>query len=105
MGGAGVTAHRGDGFVALRARGIGDRPANDHGSLTAEGYLLLDLIAEHRLRCWSVGLTINNLHDADWREAQFADVSRVSPTAVEREDVHVTPGMPMTALVTIGYRQ
>ena len=47
---------------------------------------------------------INNLLDSDWREAQFADVSRVSPTAAEREDVHVTPGMPLTALLTIGRR-
>ena len=104
MGGAGVTAHRGSSFVALRARGIGDRPANDDGSLTAEGYLLLDVVAAHQLACWSFGLTINNLLDRDWREAQFADVSRVSPTAAEREDVHVTPGTPLTALVTIGRR-
>mgnify|MGYP000246377015 CR=1 FL=1 len=26
------------------------------------------------------------------------------PTAAEREDVHVTPGMPLTALVTVGRR-
>ncbi|MBK9035972.1 MAG: TonB-dependent receptor [Myxococcales bacterium] len=105
MGGAGVTAHRGDSFVALRARGIGDRPANDDGSLTAEGYLLLDVVAEHRVRCWSFGLTINNLLDRDWREAQFADESRVSATAAVVEDVHFTPGMPLTALVTVGFRQ
>ena len=71
---------------------------------TAEGYLLFDVVAAHQLACWSFGLTINNLLDSDWREAQFADVSRVSPTAAEREDVHVTPGMPLTALVTVGRR-
>ena len=62
------------------------------------------MVAAHQLACWSFGLTITNLLDSDWREAQFADVSRVAPTAVAREDVHVTPGMPLTALVTIGRR-
>ncbi|MEZ4366920.1 MAG: TonB-dependent receptor [Kofleriaceae bacterium] len=107
MGGAGVSYHRGeDTTVSLRARGIGQRPANDDGSLTAEGYLLVDLVASHRLgRHAELGLTVVNLLDRPWREAQFADDSRVTPTGPVVEDVHLTPGAPLTAMVelTLGY--
>jgi hypothetical protein len=103
MGGGGVTAHRGHSFAALRLRGIGDRPANDDGSLTAEGYVIADLVAAHRIRDVEVGITVNNLLDTAWREAQFAESSRVTPMSEEREDVHFTPGMPLTAMVTLAY--
>jgi hypothetical protein len=101
-GGGGVTAFRGPSSVSLRGRGIGDRPANDDGSLTAEGYFLLDLVASHKIGRFDGTLTVLNLLDSEWREAQFADESRVSPMAPMAEDVHFTPGSPLTALLTIG---
>ena len=36
----------------------------------------------------------------DRREAQFAEASRVTPTAPLVEQMHYTPGMPLTATVT-----
>jgi outer membrane receptor protein involved in Fe transport len=101
-GGAGATLSRGPSFISLRARGIGDRPANDEDTLTAQGYVLLDVVASHRLDRYELGLTVTNLLDTEWREAQFAEQSRVSPTAELREDVHFTPGAPLTALATVG---
>ena len=86
----------------LRAGAIGWTDANDDGSLTAEGYFLLDLVASHRIGRFDGTLTVLNLLDSEWREAQFADASRVSPTAPMAEDVHFTPGSPLTALLTIG---
>jgi TonB dependent receptor len=102
MGGGGVTVSRDDSFAALRLRGIDSRPANDDGSLRAEGYALLDVVAEHQLGRTSIGLSITNLLNARWREAQFAEASRVTPTSGVVEDVHFTPGAPLTAMVTIG---
>jgi hypothetical protein len=52
----------------------------------------MDLVAGWRRGSWDVGATVNNLLDSEWREAQFAEESRVSPTAAVMEDVHVTPG-------------
>jgi hypothetical protein len=101
-GGGGVTASRGPSFVSLRARGIGDRPANDDGSLTAEGYLLFDLVASHKIGMVETTLTVLNLLNSEWREAQFADDSRVTPNGPIMEDVHFTPGSPLTALLTVG---
>ncbi len=102
MGGAGVTVQGTGQFASLRLRGIDSRPANDDGSLRAEGYALVDLVAERSFGRTSLGLTITNLLDSDWREAQFAEESRISPTSEVMEDVHFTPGTPMTAMVTLG---
>jgi hypothetical protein len=104
MGQGGVTLVRGPSFVSLRARGIGDRPGNDDGSLTAEGYLIFDLVAGHTLGKLDLNLTVNNLFDADWREAQFADESAVMPGAPTIEQMHFTPGIPLSATVTAAYR-
>ena len=102
LGGAGIALHRKKDYVSLRLRGIGDRPANDDGSLIAEGWALLDLVAGKRVhRNVLLTLTLNNLLNSSWREAQFADVSRVAPGANEREDIHFTPGMPLTAIAGV----
>ena len=104
MGSGGATVHDGHRFVALRARGIADRPGNETGTLTAKGYLIVDAIAGTRLgKRWDLNLTVNNALDSDWREAQFADSSRVSPTANVVEQMHFTPGVPLTATVTAAF--
>jgi outer membrane receptor protein involved in Fe transport len=104
MGQGGVTLVHGPSFVSLRARGIGDRPGNDDGSLTAEGYLIFDVMAGHTFGKLDLNLTVNNLFNADWREAQFADESAVMPGAPTVEQMHFTPGIPLSATVTAAYR-
>jgi outer membrane receptor protein involved in Fe transport len=101
MGSGGIAVHAKRGFVSLRARGIADRPGNDDGSLTAEGYLIFDLIAGRKLGRFDLDLTVTNLLDTDWREAQFAEESRVSPTAPLVEQMHFTPGVPLTATLAV----
>ncbi len=104
MGSGGASVHGPRGFVSVRARGIGDRPGNDDGSLTAEGYLIFDIIAGKKIgTSFDLNLTVNNLFDARWREAQFAEESRVSPTAGLVEQMHYTPGIPLTATLTAAY--
>ena len=103
MGSGGATVHGQTGFVAVRARGIGDRPGNDDGSLTAQGYLIFDVIAGQQLGSVELNLTINNALDTAWREAQFAEASRVTPTGELVEQMHYTPGMPLTATMTAAY--
>jgi hypothetical protein len=51
----------------------------------------------------NLNVTINNLLNADWREAQFADESRVTPTADVVEQMHFTPGIPLTATAAVSY--
>jgi outer membrane receptor protein involved in Fe transport len=74
----GLTAEFRNGFsVALRNRFLDDRPANEDRTLTAQGYYLLDLIAKYRWRNLEGSLSLLNLTDTDWREAQFTDTSCV----------------------------
>ena len=73
------------------------------GSLTADGYLVLDLVASYALGPWRFGVTVDNLLDGAWREAQFAETSRLPGEAAPVEDVHFTPGTPLVALVTVGF--
>jgi hypothetical protein len=103
MGSGGVSIHDRRSFVSLRTRGIADRPGNDDGSLTATGYLLLDLVAGKQLGKLDLSLSISNLLDTKWREAQFAEASRVTPTADVVEQMHFTPGAPLTATLKAAY--
>ena len=70
----GLTARFDNGFgAALRMRYVDDRPANEDGSVTAQGYFLLDLIGSYRWRNVEAAVTIFNLTNTEWNEAQFAD--------------------------------
>ncbi len=103
MGSGGVSIHDQRSFLSLRARGIADRPGNDDGSLTAQGFLLFDLVAGKKLGKLDLELTIANLLDTEWREAQFAEESRVTPAGELVEQIHFTPGMPLTATLKAAY--
>ncbi len=75
---SGLTAQFTNGFSgALRLRYLDDRPAIEDRSLTARGYLLLDLIMKYRWRNVEASLQVLNLTDSDWRQTQFATNSCV----------------------------
>jgi outer membrane receptor protein involved in Fe transport len=87
----------------VRTRGIADRVGNDTGTLTAKGYMLVDVIAGKKIGKLDLELSIANLLDTKWREAQFAEESRVSATAPLVEQMHYTPGIPLTATLKAAY--
>ena len=103
MGSGGATVIHGPAWASLRGRGIGDRPGNDDGSLTAEGYFIVDVLAGVKVQKLDVTLTINNALNAKWREAQFADESAIVPGGNTVEQMHFTPGIPLTATITAAY--
>ncbi len=75
---SGLTAQFTNGFSgALRLRYLDDRPAIEDRSLTARGYLLLDLILKYRWYNVEASLQVLNLADTDWRQTQFATNSCV----------------------------
>ncbi len=91
----GVTVEPLAGFAAaLRVRYLGDRPAIEDRSLTARGYTLLDFLARYRWRNVEASVTLLNLLDRDWREAQFADTSCLIG---ELQDPDRNPGTPCSA--------
>lgn len=75
---SGLTAQFANGFSgALRLRYLDDRPAIEDRSLTARGYLLLDLIMKYRWRNVEASLQVLNLTNSDWRQTQLATNSCV----------------------------
>ena len=101
---AGLTARHPSGVAGqLRLRHIGDRPATEDGALTAAGYTVLDAVATYRLGDWEAELALDNLTNADWREAQFAFASRLPSETMPIGDIHFTPGVPFSARAQLSY--
>ncbi|UOQ53311.1 TonB-dependent receptor [Hymenobacter cellulosivorans] len=93
----GFTLKRPGGFTAsLRYRYIDDRPANDDGSITARGYFLLDAVASYTSSRFQLGITVENLANVEWNQAQFATETRLpnEPLGTSVDELHFTPGTP-----------
>lgn len=84
-------------FAALRVRAIGDRPATEDRSLTAQGFMIFSAQAGFRHRLFEASVSVENLLDSEWREAQFANESRLRNEPAPVADVHFTPGTPFAA--------
>jgi outer membrane receptor protein involved in Fe transport len=115
----GLSARHPEGYFGrLGAFHLGDRAASEDEFFTAEGFTRLDATLGYRHAFFAVELSIQNLLDVDWREAQFANVSRLPQEAEASscppgtravqdggaflgcEDVHFTPGAPINAQLT-----
>lgn len=88
---------------ALRYRYIMDRPANEDNSIVAKGYLIVDANLSYRLKKVTFGVSIENLLDAEWNEAQFATESRLLNEVTSVEELHFTPGAPFLLKGNISY--
>jgi outer membrane receptor for monomeric catechols len=102
---AGLTLRTPGGWSgSLRARHLGDRPAIEDESFTAEGYTVVDARAawEHGpLEYW---LNIENLTNSDFREAQFFNESRLPSEPAPVGDIHFTPGNSRNYRFGVAYR-
>lgn len=58
--------------VALRYRHVGTRPANETGSVVARGHTVLELFGRWSLSRIELLMSVDNLLDVAWNEAQFA---------------------------------
>jgi len=74
-----------------------NRPATSDNSLVAQGYFLNDLTANYTKRKFEIGLEIQNLFNAQWRDAQYEVVSRLKNESQPVDDISFTPGMPFFA--------
>jgi len=102
----GITALHPDGYRGrIGLRHVGDRPATQDESLTAQGYTIFDLSLAYRRSFWEIGLVVENLFNQSWREAQFAGDSqlRIPPynETAPVTDIHFTPGNPINARATV----
>ena len=101
----GLTAIHPSGFsVNLRYRYIGDRPANEDNSVTAEGHTLLNLGLSYAFGPFKYFASVENLFDVDWNEAQFDTESRLASEAEPVSEIHFTPGNPRNIQTGISYQ-
>jgi len=97
---ADLTARLPWGFSSsLEMRHIGDRWADEFRHQTARGYTLFNWTGRYRYRSLEAFLSIENLTDTDWREAQFFFTSRLPrEPASGVNDIHYTSGTPRSFL-------
>ena len=101
----GLTAAHPSGFGAnLRYRHIGDRPANEDSSVTAEGHTLVNIGLSYAFGPFKYFATVENLFDVDWNEAQFDTESRLVDETEPVSEIHFTPGNPRNIQAGISYQ-
>ncbi|WP_367913105.1 TonB-dependent receptor [Leadbetterella sp. DM7] len=88
---------------SLKARYLGNRPANEDYSVTARGYLVTDFSLSYRYRKTSLGISIDNLLNTKWKETQFLTESRLQNEPAPVEEIHFTPGTPFNARLVVRY--
>jgi len=91
-------------FGSLRFRHLADRPANEDNSVTADGYLLLDAVAGWKYKNMEVGLSVQNLTNVEWKEAQFDTESRLRNEIEPVSEIHYTPGTPFFLKAAVTFR-
>lgn len=87
----------------LRYRFINDRPANEDNSIVADGYFIADFNVNYKINKITLGLTIENLFDTEWNEAQFATETRLFNEPLPVDEIHFTPGTPFNIRAGITY--
>jgi outer membrane receptor protein involved in Fe transport len=88
---------------SLRYRYLSDRPANEDNSVVAQGYLLLDAVVNYTRPRYELSLSVENLTDRPWREAQFDTESRLQDEPRSVSEIHFTPGTPFFARASLSY--
>ncbi len=92
----GLSFQRKDGFSgSLRYRYMGDRPANEDNSVIAKGYFIADAILNYSKAGYTIGLSVENIFDQQWKETQFSTESRLKNEAQSMSEIHFTPGTPL----------
>ena len=93
---AGITYRNPKGLSAsLRYIYIDNRPADSEDELTAYGYFLLDAVVKYRYKQYELGMTMENILNVNWNEAQFETLTRIPgdpPAGVNQ--LCFTPGAP-----------
>ena len=100
---AGLTYATATTDVRLQLRHVGDRPANETGSITAEGATLIDLVAARSFGPFEAKVTLENLLDVAWNEAQFDTESRLRSESQPVSEIHFTPGNPFNLRAALTY--
>jgi outer membrane receptor for ferrienterochelin and colicin len=101
---AAILSERSGWGAQLRVRHVGDHPANETGSATALGFTAVDLTVRRRLSSgWTLVAALENMFDAEIREAQTWFASRLAHERAAVEDIHFSPGNPRALRIGLHY--
>jgi outer membrane receptor protein involved in Fe transport len=102
---AGITIKAAKGLTgSLRYRYIDDRPANNDNTVVAKGYFLLDAVVRYRIKNYQFGITVENILNVNWNEAQFDTQTRLRGEPIGGIDqLCFTPGAPRLIRGSISY--
>lgn len=118
MSGAGITVNNDLGYYGrLGMFHLGDRYGSEDRYFKIKGFTRFDLSAGKKSKNWDVSVKIQNLFDAQIKEAQFVNTSRMQNESscggnsradnsngfVGCEDVHFTPGNPFNLSLKVSY--
>ncbi|HNP49250.1 MAG TPA: TonB-dependent receptor [Bacteroidia bacterium] len=100
----GITYKKDQGInFSLRYRTIDSRPANETNTVVAKGYFLLDAVSQYKWTKWTIGLTIENIMNTKWNQAQFDTESRLANEMNSVSELHFTPGTPVFVKGSLSY--
>jgi outer membrane receptor protein involved in Fe transport len=88
----------------IKFRMIADRPANQDYSIVARGYAIIDWNINYNLEKFNIAMSISNLLNKEWNETQFATTSRLDDEKIPVDEIHFTPGAPISFKVGITYK-
>jgi outer membrane receptor protein involved in Fe transport len=96
---------RGGLSASLQMRVLGDRYLTEDREQIAPGYTVFDFTARYRYRALEAFVSLENLLNTDFREAQFYFASRLRGEPAEGvADTHFTPGSPRAVLGGLAVR-
>ena len=88
--------------TSVTMRYLGDRYADESRHQTARGYTLVDATGRYRWRWLEAFVSVENIFDVDWREAQLFFTSRLPGEPADGvDDIHLHPTLPRTARVNL----
>lgn len=85
----------------LSYRYLHNRPGNNTGTLTADGYFVTDLKINYTRKKYEVGLTIENLLNTKWNEFEAEETSQLRGETSPVDQMSFTPGTPFAAKLRI----
>jgi len=101
---AGINIDKGNLKAGVQFRYLQDRPANEDNSIVAKGYNITDVNASYQMGHIILGLTVENVFNQEWNEAQFATESRLRNELNAVEEIHFTPGTPLFIKGSVKYQ-
>jgi outer membrane receptor for Fe3+-dicitrate len=89
--------------ASIRYRYLGDRAANETNTVIAEGYIVLDLSINYKMKRFKIAFNIENALNVEWNEAQFDTESKLQTEKKSVSELHYTPGTPFAMKLGLTY--